>query len=328
VRRILILGVLAVLCAGAKAPAAVDLLQTYEPVLYFHSSENWAPEPVESFLADARLEQQAAKGSWKATSQPLPTSNAGCSLTPCYRLNLPCPLHGGTACYDRMPVRANQWQHPVIYGRVVAVPPSTAPAPGYTAPPKYLVRYWVFYELDDYHTLRKRMWQAHEGDWESISIAIDANGQPQYAAYSQHCSGSIRAWSAVEKRGATHPVAYVALGSHANYFTNSPSSTRFTECLKSGTGSATVTRIAKLAQEKVVDRTGTAHQLGAPTLTVIPVDPATMPWARFPGRWSEGQLLWLGTTPRRFTSVSQGDGPATPHWSSTSIPSLWHVESS
>lgn len=160
------------------------------------------------------------------------------------------------------------------------------------------------------------------------------DGKPQFAAYSEHCSGTVRNWSAVEKRGATHPVAYVALASHANYFTNSPSSTRFTECLKSGTGGAAVTRLARLAQEKVVDRTGTAHPLGPATLggvaplTVVPLEPAAVAWARFPGRWSEGQLLWLESTPKAFTSVSQGGGPAAPHWSSTSIPSLWHVESS
>jgi Vacuolar protein sorting-associated protein 62 len=336
--RVLVLLVLTALCAGATRSGAssrtVDLLQTYAPVLLFHPSEDWAPEPVETFLADARVEKQVAQGSWKTVGGPLPTSNTGCSLSPCYRLNLPCPLHGGDACYERMPVRTGEWQRPVAYGRVVAVPPGTAPAPGFTAPPKYLVRYWLFYEFDDYHTLHKRLWQAHEADWESISVAIGADGQPQFAAYSQHCSGTVRAWNAVAKRGGTHPVAYVALGSHANYFTNTPSSTRFTECLKSGTGGATVTRLAQLAQEQIVDRTGTAHPLGPPTaagvtpLTVVPLDPASVSWARFPGRWSEGQLLWLGTTPRSLTSVSQGYGPSTPHWPSTSIPSLWHVESS
>ncbi len=323
----------AVLPAGSSR-GAVDLLQTYEPVLLFHPSESWAPEQVETFLADARVEQQVAAGSWKTAAGPLPTSNTGCTLTPCYRFNLPCPLKGGTACYAKMPVRAGQWQRPVVYGRVVAVPPGSAPAPGFATPPKFLVRYWLFYEFDDYHTLRKRLWQAHEADWESISVAVGADGRPQFAAYSQHCSGTVRAWSAVEKRGTTHPVAYVAVGSHANYFTNRPSSTRFTECLKSGIGGATVTRLARLAQEQIVDRTGTAHPLGpqgmagVTPLTVVPLDPAAVSWARFPGRWSEGQLLWLGTTPRSFTSVSQGGGPATPHWSSTSIPSLWHVESS
>ncbi len=337
-RRGTLILVLALLCVGVlpagPSNGAVDLLQAYEPVLLFHPGEEWAPEPVESFLADARVEKQVETGSWQATGAPLPTSNAGCALAPCYRLNLPCPLHSGAACYSRMAVRAGQWQRPVVYGRVVAVPAGQPPAPGFAAPPKLLVRYWLFYEFDDYHTLHKRLWQAHEADWESISVAIGADGKPQFAAYSQHCSGTVRPWTTVEKRSATHPVAYVALGSHANYFTNAPSSTRFTECLKSGTGGATVTRIAQLAQEKIVDRTGTAHPLGPaglPGLTplaIVPLDPATVSWARFPGRWSEGQLLWLGITPRPLTSVSQGYGPSTPHWASTSIPALWHVDSS
>lgn len=334
---LLVLLALFVFCAGAGTASpstdAVDLLQTYEPVLFFHASEDWAPQPVEAFLADARVEKQTARGSWKVGGGAIPTSSVGCTLVPCYRLNLPCSLRGGDACYEQMPVRTGEWQHPVVYGRVVAVPPGSAPAPGFTAPPKYLVRYWLFYEFDDYHTLRKRLWQAHEGDWESISVAVGADGQPQFAAYSQHCSGTVRAWSSVEKRGLTHPVAYVALGSHANYFTNRPSSTRFTECLKSGTASATVERIARLAQERVVDRTGTAHALGpagvagTTSLTILPITSSTA-WTQFPGRWSEGQLLWLGQTPRSFTSVSQGYGPATPRWTSTSIPSLWHIESS
>ena len=320
----LCLVLLAVLAFGAgSAPAADDLLQTYEPVLLFHSSENWAPEQVEPFLADARVEQQVAKGKWVTVSGPLPTSTTGCAFTPCYRFNLPCSLHGGVGCYQKMPVRATEWQQPAIYGRVL------------TTPTGYLLRYWIFYEFDDWHSLRNRLWQAHEGDWESISIGVDKDGSAEFAAYSQHCSGTVRPWSGVQKRGGSHPVAYVALGSHANYFTNQPSSTRFAECLKQQSlTSKAVTRIAQLAQDQIVDRTGTAHPLGPASLpgvtplTVVPLDPAAVDWARFPGRWSEGQLLWLGSKPRSYTSVSQGYGPSTPNWSSTSIPSLWHVESS
>ena len=43
---------------------------------------------------------------------------------------------------------------------------------------------------------------------------------------------------AVTRRGGTHPVAYVALGSHANWLTSSAADTRFSECLKSGLGAA------------------------------------------------------------------------------------------
>ena len=81
--RVLVLIALAALFAVTKPPqppsGAVDLLQMYEPVLLFHPSEDWAPEPVETFLKDARVEKQVAQGSWKTIGGPLPTSNAGCA---------------------------------------------------------------------------------------------------------------------------------------------------------------------------------------------------------------------------------------------------------
>ena len=335
----LLLVAAAVASVGASAATretAPDLLRTYEPVLLFHPDEDWAPERPETFLASARIERQVARGTWAGVPGPLPTSTAGCALDPCFRLNLPCALRSGDGCYEKVADRTD-WKQPLVYGRVVAVPPGTAPPSGFAEAPRFLVRYWLFYEFDDWHSLRKRLWQAHEGDWESISVGIGADGLPQFAAYSQHCTGSVRRWGGVAKRGGTHPVAYVALGSHANYFTNTSSSTRFTECLKKGlaaTAAAKATRLVSLAQDRVVDRTGTAHPLGpaglpgVTALQLVQLDPASVAWARFPGRWSEGQILWLGSTPRSITTVSQGSGPATPRWTSTSIPSLWHAGSS
>jgi len=37
--------------------------------------------------------------------------------------------------------------------------------------------------------------------------------------YSQHCLGQRRDWSETPRFEGTHPIVYVALGSHANYFT-------------------------------------------------------------------------------------------------------------
>ena len=84
--RVLALLVLVALCAGAAPSGAasrtVDMLETYEPVLFFHSSEDWAPEPVETFLADARLEKQVAKGSWKTVSGPVQLEQEAASAGP------------------------------------------------------------------------------------------------------------------------------------------------------------------------------------------------------------------------------------------------------
>ena len=68
----------------------------------------------------------------------------------------------------------------------------------------------------------------HEADWELIQLEFEANDpativrngiQPTRVAYSQHGWSEDKSWQSdeIELRG-DHPVAYVALGKHANYF--------------------------------------------------------------------------------------------------------------
>jgi len=81
----------------------------------------------------------------------------------------------------------------------------------------------------------------------------------------------------------------------------------------------------------IVDRTGTAHPSGpaglsgATPLEVVDLNGPLSAWMSFPGRWSEGQLLWFGRTPTKLTSLYDGGGPATPNWNATTIPSGWHA---
>jgi hypothetical protein len=309
--------------AQSSPPDTSALLQRYEPVLYFHAQEDWAPEAADSFLASARVERHEAGGKWAPLPPPLPTGTAGCTVSPCYRLNLPCPLRGGDACYELTRSDDSDWR---------ATPPQ-----GFTVAPRYLVRYWLFYEFDDWHTASGRLWQAHEGDWENITVALSSTLEPLFAAYSEHCSGSIRAWAGVSKRADTHPVAYAALGSHANYFTPTTTSTKFSECLRKYLDRPALARasaLVKVAQARLVDRMGSAHPSGpddvpgVARLRLVELGTALPDWARFPGRWSEGQLLWLGAKPRSLTSISEGAGPATPNWNATSVPAFWHVASS
>jgi len=92
-------------------------------------------------------------------------------------------------------------------------------------------------------------------------------------------------------------------------------------------------RLVSVVQSGVTDRTGTAHVLGPtadqPTpLQLVDLDAPLPTWGRFPGRWSEGEFLWVGRTPTRFTRVRSGLGPATPRWNATTVPALWHTDSS
>ena len=234
------LGFAAVLCAAAAEPASPrdnsvtpaqrsTLLAQYMPVLYFHSEEEWSPLPVERFLSVARVERQTAPGSWTRTTSGIPTSSVGCTLKPCYRFNLPCSLKAGDRCYERAAPTLSDWKRGYVYGRVLDVPAGTPSPAGISVAARYLVRYWLFYAFDDWRSRNQRLWQAHEADWESVSVALDDSLHPIFAAYSQHCSGTVRAWAKVHRSG-THPVDYVALGSHANYFDKTSSPTQFLRC--------------------------------------------------------------------------------------------------
>ena len=101
----------------------------------------------------------------------------------------------------------------------------------------------------------------------TITVALDANTNPIFAAYSQHCSGTVRAWSKVT-RMQTHPIDYVALGSHANYFTQTSSPTQFLRCVYKNVAKADrskARRLVSAVQSGITDRTGTAHRLGPTT---------------------------------------------------------------
>src|SRR4051812_15852162 len=106
---VLVAAGLAVVAAGFAAAGAGqltpadrhELLERFTPILDFHPEEAWAPVKVERFLHVARVERQATRGSWTRAATPLPTSNVGCALTPCYRFNLPCALKSGAACYEK-----------------------------------------------------------------------------------------------------------------------------------------------------------------------------------------------------------------------------------
>ena len=87
------------------------------------------------------------------------------------------------------------------------------------------IDYWHIYLYNDWRS-------THEGDWEHIVVFLrepsESQGQPEpiACAYSAHDAGYRLPWRQVEKvddhgeraDDGTHPVVYVAHGSHANYF--------------------------------------------------------------------------------------------------------------
>ncbi len=59
---------------------------------------------------------------------------------------------------------------------------------------------------------------AHEGDWEGIKVNLDASGSPISVNFMGHgCPVVDEPWDSVERVLGTHPVGYVAQGTHATY---------------------------------------------------------------------------------------------------------------
>lgn len=126
----------------------------------------------------------------------------------------------------------------------------------------------------------------HQSDLEVIEVFLDGGGNPTQVLYSQHLAGENAAWGDVETQNG-HPVVYVALGSHANYFRPYQ---------------------GKIGIENDVVNSGgptiTPDQLKLVTLFDQPNRPADQSWLSFPGRWG-----FVGTDIQIATGMAGPLGP-------------------
>jgi hypothetical protein len=107
---------------------------------------------------------------------------------------------------------------------------SQKPTPNYayyyrtTRDSEYLcLQYWFFYAYNDWATAFGGM-NDHEGDWEGVHLffTLDSQGRPQeppaYVTFAGHHSRLTKPWKHPDVTlDSTHPVAFVAAGSHATY---------------------------------------------------------------------------------------------------------------
>jgi len=84
-----------------------------------------------------------------------------------------------------------------------------------------ILQYHFFYAFNDWRLAANGM-NHHEGDWEMVAVYLK-NDDPYAVLFSQHGAGDIKKWGTVDVAAdpngekTTHPLVYVALGSHANY---------------------------------------------------------------------------------------------------------------
>src|SRR4051794_8840112 len=234
-------------CAAAPASAGTidgltdaQIAARFSPRLALHADERYAPTSADFLLAlGATLVNRSGGLVHPAPLSPgLMPVGASCSGgLPCaYAVRLGCGLSAGRPC----PAPAGAPR--LIYARVVRRHPLRGTPPAWLARPyarmpfpglEIVVQYWFCSLVDDWRSTPRSVAipgagtvrlpvinQHHEGDWEAVTIGTSAD-RPLFVDWSAHCSGEWRPFAGatlVADPGGerTHPVSWVALGSHAN----------------------------------------------------------------------------------------------------------------
>ena len=151
------------------------------------------------------------------------------------------------------------------------------------------IQYWMAYFFDDWANV-------HEMDWEMVAIFIkktESTEVPVACAYNAHVGSFRKLWQEVQKADddmnrnpqGLHPVAYIANGSHASYFSGFPPYFNVAEPYVKSMLS-TVLRITRIAKEFTDFVPGFNEGYKCfPEVDVIPEPDKN-------GRWSE-EWRWL-----------------------------------
>lgn len=261
------------------------LLARHVPILVLHPAERVPPTTVDGFLKLADLQRQTASG-WERVGGPLPAGGAALRLDTLVCRSVVGPP--ATSCY--VTVQSAYPAAPVVYGAA------------FRRGNRIDLQYWLWYPWNVYSPTVPPgdLWQVHEGDWEAVSVIVDAkSGKPVTVGLSSHCSGTRRSWSRTRKRG-LRPLVYVGIGSHANFF-EAGAHRLDPRCPNAPLLIEVITSFG----QQPVDRTGTGRVVRPRLVRVTASSPS---WMRFAGAWGEDAYVHFpGNDPIRY-----GLGPVGP----------------
>jgi hypothetical protein len=203
---------------SATPPSTTDLLRTYAPQLRYETQETYfadsAAEMTDNYVAGSRQNYLVnGSGARLAAANPAdPLANLSLAF-----LGDPTYADGRAAATSDYLDEANTYYQQDaqrmraagygdrVYGRVATVAGKT------------WLQYWLFSYYNPQNVLG---FGVHEGDWEFAQIGLNPDGAPDVATYAQHDGGEHCAWSSVQRTTGGAPVVYVALASHASYFSS------------------------------------------------------------------------------------------------------------
>lgn len=204
---------------------SLSSVTTYAPLVYLHSQEAYRPMSASTFLASSRLRWSHDAGCPDDQFAGVRQINARSLGSGAYRHQITddfiCSHHGAFhPSSQRTRPRDGDTD---TEGFFLDLENSARGGAGTAAPVYYeylpgkSITYWFLYgysvppapSLIAGHI-------AHEGDWERVSLRLDAGDRPTDVAFYAHNGYCTRPWSAVAKSG-THPIVYSGKGSHASY---------------------------------------------------------------------------------------------------------------
>jgi hypothetical protein len=214
-------GALASSSSGAVAARPEQqLADRYSPILALKvnddlpcstSGEQYSPTSVEIVLGNPEVQLvQAPTGQKSEVVKTAATGSDVASLGESYYLNQRGDPYRPGCTYARDSQRLTRGRQPVTYTHVARESGREGIA----------LQYWFYYWFNRFNDV-------HESDWEMIQLAFDASTPeealahgPTRVAYAQHGGGETADWDdgKLEKEAGTHPVVYVASGSHASQY--------------------------------------------------------------------------------------------------------------
>ena len=206
---------IALAAAPAVASPAQRLADRYAPIAVLKAQdapcdsrgEAWRPVAVDALLGNASVRLIGPAGAIRA-----PTAADLYGKSDAYYLDVPGnPLHPGCA-YERAGRRIFRRSPAAVYARVAAEPGVTR---------RIALQYWFYYYFNDFN-------DEHEGDWEGIQLVFAGDSvrdalrtRPLEVGYAQHEGGERTDWDNPKlERSGTHPLVYVAAGSHASHYSS------------------------------------------------------------------------------------------------------------
>jgi len=185
---------------GARPTAAqLALARTYAPVLRLSAGEPYHPLRLEDYLGVTTLRSGVPPHGRLLRAHPTLFS---------------LPAVAGKFYLDISGAEPNS--HPSRYRGIeqrlrASRPRATVyfhvvrqPAKGRVA-----IEYWFHYLYNDFY-------DRHEADWEGVTVFLQDN-KPLGVSYSAHQGRRWSRWAAQSTQNGTHPIVYVAYGSHADY---------------------------------------------------------------------------------------------------------------